>query len=61
MPDFSIALPAELDYTQVLPSLPAGVQSLEQYLLPVNGSSFQTSAGGNLVQWDLPEIGRAHV
>ena len=57
MPDFAIALPQELDYSQVLPSLPSGVQALEQYLLPVNGSSFTTTAGGNLVQFDLPARG----
>lgn len=57
MPDFQIALPNELNYASVLPSLPSGVQSLEQYLLPVNGSSFNTSVGGTVVQWDLPARG----
>ena len=57
MPDFQIALPNELNYSSVLPSLPSGVQSLEQYLLPVNGSTFNTSVGGTVVQWDLPARG----
>lgn len=53
----SIVLPSELQYRASLPSLPAGVQSNEMSLLPVNGSAFSCATAGQLVQWDLPMRG----
>ena len=53
----SIVLPKELRYSDTLPSLPAGVQNLEQYLSPVNGSTFSCATAGTVVQWDLPARG----
>jgi hypothetical protein len=53
----SVILPKELQYNVTLPSLPAGVQNLEQSLAPVNGSSFSTATAGTVVQWDLPSRG----
>lgn len=52
--NFKIALPKELDYKSSLPSLPSGSTSIENYLAPVNGSSFSTSVGGTQIQFDLP-------
>jgi hypothetical protein len=55
----SIVLPKELRYSDVLPSLPAGVQNLEQYLSPINGSSFSCATAGTIIQIDLPSRGYA--
>lgn len=57
MPDFSVSLPKELAYDQTLPSLPAGAVSLDQYLAPVNGSSFATATQGTQIIFDLPARG----
>jgi hypothetical protein len=55
----SVVLPRELQYASTLPSLPAGVQNMEQSLLPINGSSFSCATSGTIVQWDLPARGYA--
>jgi hypothetical protein len=53
----SIVIPKELDYTNTLPTLPPGVQVLDQNLSPVNGSSYSCSTAGALIQFDLPQRG----
>lgn len=40
-----------------LPSLPSTTQSYDQFISPVNGSSFATLTSENLVQFDLPSRG----
>jgi hypothetical protein len=50
----SVILPKELMYSDSLPVLPSGVQTLEQTLSPVNGSSFSCATAGSIIQVDLP-------
>jgi hypothetical protein len=52
-----VVLPEELHYHPSLPTLPTGVQQIEQCLLPVNGQTFSCATGGTQVQWDLPQHG----
>ena len=51
----NIVLPKEIRYNETLPRLPDGAQSLEQYLQPVNGSSFSCATAGTVIVWDLPQ------
>jgi hypothetical protein len=55
----SVVLPRELQYHDTPPSLPSGVQNMEQSLLPVNGSLFSCATAGTTVAWDLPARGYA--
>ena len=57
MPDYNITLPQELAYDQVLPVLPSGAVTLDQFLPPVNGSVFSTTTQGTQIIFDLPARG----
>ena len=57
MPDYNITLPQELAYDQVLPVLPSGAVTLDQFLPPINGSTFSTTTQGTQIIFDLPARG----
>ena len=57
MPDYNITLPQELAYDQVLPVLPSGSVTLDQFLPPINGSVFSTTTQGTQIIFDLPARG----
>ena len=54
---YNITLPQELAYDQVLPVLPSGAVTLDQFLPPVNGSVFSTTTQGTQIIFDLPARG----